>query len=98
MGTSAVILLAASARLAEPNESTRWEEAWSSLSIALWRGKNLNFQAVQVWEEGKILSQDGNSLGNEFTERRTEVAMAASQFSVIGREARVAFFVCRQIC
>ena len=87
MGSAAVILRAAIARLVDPNESPRWEEARSSLSIALWRGVKLSFQAVQDWAEGTRPSHDGKSLGNEFAERMAEVAMAASQSSVIGREA-----------
>ena len=34
----------------------------------------------------------GHLLGKELAESRAEVAMAASQSSVTGREARVAFF------
>ena len=49
MGSAAVIPLAAIARLEEPKESLFWYEARSSLSIALWRGINLTFQAVKVW-------------------------------------------------
>ena len=92
MESATVIPWAAIARLAEPNDSPHWEEARSSLSIALWRVKNLSFQDVQVWAEGTIPSHDRWLLGNEFDERRAEVAMAVSQLSVIDREARMAFF------
>ena len=92
VGSVAVIPWAAIARLAEPNESSHWEEDHSSLSIALLRGTNLSFQAFQFWEEGTRPSHDGRSLGNNFAERTAEVAMPASQPSVIVREVRVAFF------
>ena len=85
MVSSAVILWAAIVGLAEPNESPRWKEAHRSISIAVWRGTNLNFQAVQVWVEGTRPTHDARSLGNEFAERRAEVYMAASQLTVIGR-------------
>ena len=87
-----VIPWAAIARLVEPNELPRWEESQSSLSIALCRGTNLSFQSVQVWAKGKRPPHDGRLLGNEFTERRVDVAMAASQLSMIVREAQVRFF------
>ena len=48
-------------------------------SIELWRGTNLSFQAVQVWAKGTIPTYDGQSLGNKFSERRAEVAMAEIQ-------------------
>ena len=92
MVRAAVITWAAIVKLAEPNESPCWEEAWSSLSISLWRGTNLSLQAVQVWAEGTILSHDGCSLGNKLVERRAEVDIAAIQSRVIGREARLVFF------
>ena len=92
LGDVAVIPWAAIARLVDKNESPRWEEAHICLSIALFRGTNLSFQAVQVWAEGTRFSQSGRSLGKEFSERRSEVAMATNQSSVIGREARLAFF------
>ena len=86
VGKAAVILWASIVRLADPNYSPLWEESRSSLSIAIWRGGNLSFRAVQVWAEGMILSQARRSLGNEFADRKTEVAIAASQSLVIGRE------------
>ena len=92
VGSAAVILWAATTRLADPNESPRWEESHSPLSIALWRGKNLSLQAVQLWAEGKRPSHDGPLLVNEFSERRVEVDIATSQSSMIGREVKVAFF------
>ena len=85
MVSSAVILWAAIVGLAEPNESPLWKEAHSSISIAVWRGTNLSFQAVQVWVKGIKPSHDGRLLGNEFSERKAEVYMAASQLIVTGR-------------
>ena len=79
MGSTAVIPWADIARLEEPNELPHREEARSYLSIVLWRGTNLSFQAIQVWAEGTIPSHDGRSLGNDFAERRAEVLMAESQ-------------------
>ena len=52
----------------------------------------MSFQAVHDWAEGSRPSQAGQSLGNEFPERRAEVAMEASQSSVIGKDAIVALF------
>ena len=90
--SAAVIPWEAIERLTEPNDSPRWEEARSSLSVGLCRGTNLGFQAIQIWAEGTRPSHDGQSLGKEFAERRVEVSMAASQLSVIGRESQVDFF------
>ena len=79
VGNATVIPWVAIARLAGPNESPRWEESLSSLSITLWRGTNLSLQDVQVWAEGTRPSQSGRSLGKEFAGRRAEVVMAAIQ-------------------
>ena len=62
VGNAAVITSAAIARLAEPNESPRWEEANCTME-----GGNLSFQAVQVWVEGTRLSQSrGGHWGTNF--------------------------------
>ena len=95
---AAVIPWSAIARVADRNESPLWEEPQSSLYIALWRGTNLSLQTIQFWAEGTRPSHDGRSLGNDFAEKMAEVAMAASQLSVIGREARVDFFCTSLIC
>ena len=92
VGRATFIPWAAISSLAEPTESPLWEEARIYLSISIWRRANLSFQAVQVWAEGTRQYRDGRSLGNEFSERRAEVAIAAIQSSVIGREARVDLF------
>ena len=55
---------------------------------------NFSCQAVHVWAKGTRPSQAGPLFRKELAESRSEVAMEAIQFSVMGRESRVAFFLC----
>ena len=69
VGNTTVIPWESIARLSEPNESPRWEEARSYLFIELCRGET-GFSKP---------SKSG------FSKRRAEVAMASIQSLVIGR-------------
>ena len=55
-------------------------------------GDKLKFPSRPIMGRGDKTNHDGQTLGNNFYERRAEVAILASQLSAIVSEARVAFF------
>ena len=79
------------AAAAAPNEYTPLAKHVSRSKFVC-RGLNVSFQALHSWSAFGFLSHSRRLLGKELARRREDVAIAASQFSVIRRPACWDFF------